>query len=302
MKPIKNFAELLNLFSTVRPKKRVAVVCPHDKHTMQVVDRCLQTHLATFILVCSEPSAWATRLAESSDSVETVMTESPDEAARTAVAAVKAGKAEVVMKGAINTDNLLRAVLDKETGLLPAGKVLTHVTAASMPTYHKLLLFSDAAVIPNPDTNQFEAMVSYDVKLLNRLGILNPRIALIHFTEKINPRFPHTLSYQHLREMAERGEFGENVTIDGPMDVKTACDANSARIKHIDSSVAGHADLLIFPDLTAANTFYKSISLFGGATMAGIVCGADAPIVIPSRADSSQSKLYSLALACIAQS
>lgn len=301
MKSIKNFAELLNLFSTVRPRRRVAVVCPHDNHTMQVVDRCLQMHLASFILVCSEPSAWASRLASSSDEVEMIMTDNIDDAARTAVAEVRQGNAQVVMKGAINTDNLLRAVLDKQTGLLPEGKVLTHVTAASMPSYHKLLLFSDAAVIPMPDLNQFEAMIKYDVDILHRLGITNPRIALIHFTEKINPRYPHTVAYQQLIEKAGQGYFGESVTISGPMDVKTACDTNSAKIKHIESSVAGHADLLIFPDLTAANTFYKSISMFGGATMAGIVCGAEAPIVIPSRADSAQSKLYSLALACIAQ-
>lgn len=302
MKSIKNFADLLNLFSTVRPRRKVAVVCPHDTHTMQVVDRCLQMHLAKFLLVCSEPSVWANRLSETSEDVEMIMTENTDEAARAAVAAVKGGSADVVMKGAINTDNLLHAVLDKEKGLLPAGRVLTHVTAAELPSYHKLLFFSDAAVIPQPDEKQFKAMVDYDVSLLRRLSITNIRIATIHFTEKINPRFPHTMAYQHLADLATEGRFGEGVTIEGPMDVKTACDSHSAKIKQIQSTVAGHADLLIFPNLTSANTFYKSISLFGGATMAGIICGAEAPIVIPSRADTAQSKLYSLALACIAQS
>lgn len=301
MKSIKNFAELLNLFSTIRPRRRVAVVCPHDNHTMQVVDRCLQMHLASFLLVCSEPSAWATRLASTSEEVEMILTDNVDEAARAAVSEVRQGNAQVVMKGAINTDNLLRAVLDKQNGLLPEGAVMTHVTAASMPSYNKLLLFSDAAVIPVPDLKQFEAMIRYDVDILQRLGIEKPKIALIHFTEKINQRFPHTMIYKELLEKGSEGYFGENVTIGGPMDVKTACDSNAAKIKHIESPVTGHADLLLFPDLTAANTFYKSISLFGGATMAGIVCGASAPIVIPSRADSAQSKLYSLALACIAQ-
>ena len=127
-------------------------------------------------------------------------------------------------------------------------------------------------------------------------------MALIHFSEKTNARFPHTIFYEQLKREAAEGAFGPDVTVDGPMDAKTACDLHSAEIKHIESPVAGRADLLIFPNLVAANTFYKSISFFGHALMAGILFGARVPIVIPSRADSATSKFYSLALACIAHS
>lgn len=303
MKNTTSFEHLAEHFAMLQPKRRVAVVCPHDQHTIQVVDKCLQDALARVILICSEPSEWANRLSRSGNpDVEVIMTDSADHAAQVAVEQVRSGRADVVMKGTINTDNLLHAVLNKEHGLLQPGRVLTHLTAAEMPAYHKLIFFSDAAVIPQPELRQLDAMVRYDVATLRKLHITHPKIALIHFTEKVNPKFPNTIFYEQLKRMNADGEYGENVTIEGPMDVKTACDRHSAEIKHIESAVAGDADLLIFPDLVAANTFYKSISCFAGATMAGIICGADAPIVIPSRADSAMSKFYSLALACISQS
>lgn len=301
MDPITNFKELESHFASLPVKKRVAVVCPSDNHTMEVVERCLKQRLAKFTLCLSEPSDWAERMTSLyPDAVGVEHTASVDEAARAAVTDARFGRSDVVMKGAINTDNLLRAVLSKEEGLLRPGRVLTHVTAAEIPTYHKLLFFSDAAVIPQPDLNQLDAMIGYDVDILRSLRITDPKVALIHFTEKTNPKFINTVYYQQLKQLASEGHFGSGVTIEGPMDVKTACDRHSAEIKHIASTVTGNADLLIFPDLVSANTFYKSISLFAKATMAGIICGADAPVVIPSRADSAESKFFSLALACTA--
>jgi phosphate butyryltransferase len=202
------------------------------------------------------------------------------------------------MKGIINTDNLLRAVLNKEHGLLPKGNVLSHITVAEIPTYNKLLFFSDAAVIPRPTLVHFDAMVRYNLEVCRRMGIDTPRIALVHCTEKVNEKFPHTLDYVTLKERAGAGEYGE-MYIDGPMDVKTACDAHSGEVKGISSPVVGHADMVIFPNIESANTFYKTLSLFGDANMAGMLQGTMAPVVVPSRADSGNSKFYSLALACV---
>ena len=224
---------------------------------------------------------------------------SPDKAAQEGVALVREGHADVLMKGIINTDNLLRAVLNKEHGLLPQGNVLSHITVAQIPTYNKLLFFSDAAVIPRPTLAQFEAMLKYDLEVCRRLGISEPRVALIHCTEKINEKFPHTLDYAVLKERAASGAYG-SMFLDGPMDVKTACDAHSGEVKGISSPVVGHADLLIFPNIESGNTFYKTVSLFGDANMAGMLRGTIAPVVVPSRADSGNSKYYSLALACVA--
>ena len=209
------------------------------------------------------------------------------------------GDADILMKGLINTDNLLRAVLKKGDGLLPPGGVLSHVAVAQIPLYHKLLFFSDAAVIPRPTLEQYRQMIANDVALCRRLGCEQPRVALIHCTEKTDEKFPHTLSYAQLRQEAEQGMFG-SVFVDGPMDAKTACDRHSGEIKGLSSPVVGNADILIFPNIEAGNTFYKTISLFGDANMAGILTGTIAPVVVPSRSDSGNSKYYSLALACLA--
>lgn len=289
---MKNFQELLESFHDRQRKRTVVVVCPDDEHTAEVVQRCQAENLASLILVTVKGKpmpevAPGTPVKECADK---------DEAAAVGVELVRTGQGDVLMKGNINTDNLLRAVLH-ENGLLPKGRIMSHLTATVIPSYHKMLFFSDAAVIPRPDLAKFEAMIEYDVEAAHRMGIKSPRVALIHFTEKVNQKFPHTLDYQTILERAAEGKYSDAI-IGGPMDVKTACDPHSGSVKGIDSPVGGDADILIFPNLEAANTFYKTVSLFAKAPMAGVITGTTAPVVVPSRADSAESKFYSLALAC----
>ena len=203
------------------------------------------------------------------------------------------------MKGTLNTDNLLRAVLNKEYGLLEKGHVMTHVTVVEIPSYDKLLVFSDAAVCPRPTDEQFKAILGYVLGVCRSLGAESPKVALIHCTEKVSEKFPHTLSYESMKEMARNGEYGD-CCVDGPMDVKTACDSDSGAIKGISSPVVGNADALIFPNIESGNVFYKTLTLFAKAETAGMLCGTTAPIVVASRADSGESKFNSLALACLA--
>lgn len=304
MNEIKSFADLFDAFKAMPVKKRVAVVCPSDEHTRMVVERCLEEKYAEIIaVVAADASAdieWAGKLRSRFTSMTVSVADCGiDGACRESVRLVREGMADVIMKGLVNTDNLLRAVLDKTCGLLPVGRVLSHVTATQIPGYPKLLLFSDAAVIPYPELKQFEAMIGYDVSLCRRFGVKRPRVALIYFNEKVNPKFPCTEEYARLCRLALDGAFGD-AAVCGPMDVKTACDEHSAEIKHVLSEVTGKADILIFPDLTAANTFYKTITCFCHADTAGLVTGTIAPVVVPSRADTAESKFYSLALACVA--
>ena len=293
------FDQLITRLHNQERRKLIAVVCPNDGHTLHVIQRSLEEGIADFALVVEEAHREAAEKIqfEYPDRVTLFSAEDTVDAARLAVSLVHKGKADVLMKGTLNTDVLLRAVLNKEEGLLPPGSVLSHITVAQLPTYHKLLLFSDAAVVPRPRVSHFEAMLRYDLKVCNRLGINEPQVALIHCTEKINGKFPHTLGYVILKERARKGQYG-SVQIDGPMDAKTACDPHSAEVKGIESSVVGNADLLIFPNIESSNTFYKAISLFGQACMAGMLTGTSAPVVLPSRADSDDSKYYSLVLAC----
>jgi len=300
MEPIQDFSSLVGRLRGLKKRKRVVVVCPNDAHTEYVVIRSLREGFADFLLVADTPHLLNAEYIRQQypEHVRVYEASSPDKAAQEGVLLVREGHADVLMKGIINTDNLLRAVLNKEYGLLPKGNVLSHVTVAQVPTYNKLLFFSDAAVIPRPTLEQFDAMIRYNVAVCRRMGIDSPRVALIHCTEKVNEKFPHTLDYVTLKERAMAGVYGD-MYLDGPMDAKTACDSHSGEVKGISSPVVGHADMLIFPNIESGNTFYKTLSLFGDANMAGMLQGTTAPVVVPSRADSGNSKFYSLALACV---
>lgn len=300
MKTMKALSQLVDILRSRGVRKKIAVVCPNDPHTEYVILRSLREEIAEYALVADRANiGMALHIRSASpDFVRVYEASTPDEAASMAVQLVRTGEADVLMKGLINTDNLLRAVLNKERGLLPAGGILSHVSVAQIPLYHKLLVFSDAAVIPRPTLEQFRAMITSDVALCRKLGNEQPRVALVHCSEKVNEKFPHTLDYVRLKEEAALGAFGE-VFIDGPMDAKTACDMHSGEIKGLSSPVVGNADILIFPNIEAGNTFYKTLSLFGDANMAGMLTGTTAPVIVPSRADSGNSKFYSLVLACL---
>lgn len=299
MKAIRNFNQLTEHLKAQKQRKRIAVVCANDPNTEYAIERSLREGFAEFLMVGDSgimkkfPS-----LQNYPDFVKTTHIDNPDEAAREAVRIVKEGGADVLMKGIINTDNLLHAILDKEKGLLPKGKVLTHLSVVQIPTYDKLLFFSDAAVIPRPSLQQRIEMICYAINTCHRFGIEQPRIALIHFTEKVSAKFPTSLDYVNIVELAEAGEFG-NAIIDGPLDVRSACEQASSDIKGIVSPINGQADVLIFPNIESGNTFYKSVSLFAEAEMAGLLQGPSCPVVLPSRSDSGLSKYYSIAMACL---
>jgi phosphate acetyltransferase/phosphate butyryltransferase len=299
MKPIKTFSELTEHLRGLKRRRRVAVVCANDPNTEYAIARSLEEGIAEFLMIGD--SAILEQypvLKKYPDRVEILHIERPDEAAREAVRLVNEGRADILMKGIINTDNLLHAILDKEKGLLPKGKILTHLSVVEIPTYDKLLFFSDAAVIPRPTLQQRIEMIWYAIHTCRSFGIQQPRVALIHFTEKVSAKFPNSLDYVNIVELAEGGEFGD-VIIDGPLDVRTACEKASGNIKGIASPIDGEADVLIFPNIESGNAFYKSVSLFSKAEMAGLLQGPSCPVVLPSRSDSGLSKYYSIAMACL---
>uniref|UniRef100_UPI003FF0999D phosphate acyltransferase n=1 Tax=Prevotella sp. TaxID=59823 RepID=UPI003FF0999D len=301
MEPTVDFKALPQRLRSMAKCVTVAVACPADAHTEEVIERSISEEFAKFILVAVEQNAAvAERLhAKYPDRTAIILATDVDDASRKAVAEVRQGRAQVLMKGTVNTDNLLRAVLNKECGLLEKGHVLTHIAVAEIPGLQRLLFFTDAAVIPYPTTEQFHAQLGYIADTYRSVtGNDCPRVALTHCTEKVSEKFPLTLSYEELKKEAREGAFG-SIEVDGPMDVKTACDAESGAIKGIASPVVGNADILIFPDIEAGNTFYKAITLFAKATVAGMLAGTTAPVVVTSRADTVESKFYSLATACM---
>lgn len=299
MESIRTFGQLTAHLRSLNSRKRVAVVCGNDDHTQYAIHRALKEGIAEFILVGdAHKLEQYTELENYSEHIQKIHIEDSDEAAREAIRLIRAGEADLLQKGIINTDNLLRAILNKEEGLLPQGKVLTHLAVMQIPNYHKLLFFSDAAVIPRPTLQQRIEMIWYAINTCHHFGIAQPRISLIHCTEKVSSKFPYSLDYVNIVELCEAGEFG-NVIIDGPLDVRTSCEKASADVKGIVSPINGDADVLIFPNIESANCFYKTVSLFAHADMAGMLQGPICPVVVPSRGDSGLSKYYSLAMACL---
>jgi len=210
----------------------------------------------------------------------------------------RAGEADIVMKGLVGTDKFLRAVMDKDKGLLPPKSVMSYVCAVEIPAYHKLLFITDTAVIPFPDLDQKVAMAEYALSMARRFGIAKPSLALIGASEKVSSHFPNTLDYSVMCKMAERGQISDCI-MDGPVDLFLACDPASVRIKGVDTPLAGNADILLFPSLEACNPFYKGLMLFGGGELAGMICGTTKPVVLMSRSESELSKYYCVALACL---
>lgn len=298
MEAIKNFDELVAHLSQRTERRRIAVVCPNDHSTQEAVARVLDGGIADVILVGADLDAkdFFARYGERAVAVDA---QDVDDAAARVVALVREGRADVLMKGLLNTDNLLRAVLNKETGILPKGRVLTHVTCAQIPQYERLLFCTDVAVIPCPTKEQREEQLRYVLEACRGMGIEQPRVALINCSEKVSEKhFPHTVEYRELVAKAEAGEFGPCI-VDGPLDLKTSLSEAALRKKHLESPIEGRADAVIFPDIQAGNVFYKTITLFCNAETAAILKGPQVPVVLTSRGDSPASKFYSLALACL---
>ncbi len=233
--------------------------------------------------------------------VEHVPAGNVEEACRSSVALVREGRADLLMKGLVNTDDLLHAVLDKELGLRRPDSVLTHVAVFAPARLGRLLILTDAAILPHPNLDQRRAQITAAVGVARSLGLDRPRIALLHFTEKVSERYPLTLDYRSLIAEAKTGTWG-TVVMDGPMDFCCAVSAEALVAKGLHSTLEGVADILVLPDLEAGNLLYKTLQFFGDGHSAGLLCGAQCPIVLTSRGDSIETKILSLAVAALAQS
>lgn len=279
MKLVHTFQDMLRQVSEGKQSLRLVAVNPTDEATKETLQKVEDTHLAEVIRI--------------EDHL-------PERAAEKAVALIRRGDADVLMKGLISTDILLRAILNKVSGLLPEGKVLSHISVAEIPAYHKLLFFTDAAVIPYPTQKQRIEQVRYATDICHRLGIHEPRVALIHCAEHGGRQFPFVDEYPNIIQMSKEGVFGRCI-VDGPLDVKSACSLEALEAKGISSPLNGDADVLIMPDIEVGNAFYKSMTLFAQAKTAGILWGTQCPVVVPSRGDSAEAKFNSIlfALACL---
>ena len=282
--------------------KRLVVAYGQDKNTLNAVNAAAAPGFVDIILVGDKAVIESVCAEAKIDSTQFEIVDEADEMAsgQKAVEIVNAGKADFIMKGLISTDKYLKCILNKEKGLMPQGKksVLTHVMVVEAPTYPKLMIASDCAFIPEPDMTQKVAIANYLIATARKLEIERPKVAVIAFTEKANPKIQSCIDAAILSKMANRGQI-KHADIDGPLALDVAIDMESVKIKGIKSEVAGQADCLLFPNLNAGNIYYKSMTKLARAEAAAMVVGARVPAILPSRGDSEKSKLYSIALAAL---
>ena len=290
------YARLIAATEALAPV-RTAIVHPCDALSLTgALDAATQGMIVPVLVGPSARIMAAAKAAgRSLDGIEIVDAPHSHAAAAAAVALVRAGKVAALMKGALHTDELMEAVVDAALGLRTERR-MSHVYALDVPTYPKPLLITDAAINIAPDLTTKRDIVQNAIDLALALGITLPKVAILSAVETVNPRMASTLDAAALCKMADRGQITGGL-IDGPLAFDNAISPAAATAKGIVSQVAGFADILVAPDLEAANMMAKQLIYLAGADAAGIVLGARVPIILTSRADSAMSRLASCALA-----
>lgn len=283
-----------------RPKKRMAAAWANDSHTIVAAFEGVNKGIIDAILVGDKKIIQKTCDEHKIDSsVFTIIHADTDtKAAAKAVEIINKGEADFLMKGLISSDKYMKAILNKETGLMNPGAILSHVTVIEAPGYHKLLIVGDVAIIPLPDLSQKIAITNYVIKTAQLLGIETPKVGLLAISEQVLPKIPSCVDAAIIVKMAQRGQI-KGAMVEGPLAMDLIVDKESAEIKGVQSEVCGDADCIVFPNIESGNVFYKTQTKMCGAELGAIVMGARVPCVLSSRGDSEQTKLYSIALAAM---
>lgn len=281
-------------------KRTLVAVNAVDSHSLEAISEAIKLGIVSVVVTGNHDEIIKQCKANLIDHqlFRIIHAETEEDAALLAIGQVNQIPDSILMKGLINSDKFMKAILKKEAGLLPPGNVLSHVSVIDNPNYHKLLIVSDVAIIPYPTIQQKIAITHYLKKMAIDLGITRPKIALITPTEQVLPSLVSCTDAVEIMKAAEDGRF-EPALVFGPIALDVALDLESAEIKNITSEVAGDADCLLFPNIDAGNVFYKTNTKLCGANQAAVVMGANVPIVLSSRGDSIQTKLNSIALAAL---
>ena len=295
---IKSFADLMKEAKARGPKK-VAVAVAQDEVVLEALDMALKEKIATPVLFGDKKAIEEAAAKAKVDLKGWDITDIKDmaEASRAAVAAVKSGKADFLMKGLVATSTFLKAVLDKEAGLR-TGRLLSHVAVMEMPGYHKIFFLTDGGMCVKPDLAAKIDIINNAVDVAHKMGIETPKVAVLAAVEVVNPEMPETADAAELSKMAERGQI-KGCVVDGPLALDLAVSAEAAAHKKITSPVAGDADIMVTPEIACGNVFAKALIYLGGAKAAGLIAGAAKPVVMLSRSDSKEQKLNSIALGVV---
>ncbi|MFA5525047.1 MAG: bifunctional enoyl-CoA hydratase/phosphate acetyltransferase [Tissierellales bacterium] len=286
--------------ANVQTKKRLAVAACQDEEVLKAVHEAALSGIVEPILIgdIEKTERIAKELGISIKAYEKIDVIELTDAAEKAVRQVSSGKADFLMKGLIDTSILLKEVLSKEYGLR-TDSLLSHVMIYQVPTYHKIILLTDGGMNLEPNLDDKVKILRNAIKVCKALGYDKIKVAAIAAKEKVNPKMIATVHADELKKMSDKGAFEDGVIIDGPLALDLAVSKEAAKIKGYNSQVAGDTDILLVPNIETGNGIGKSLTYFANSQSAGIIMGAKVPIVLVSRADSHEAKLYSIALGSI---
>lgn len=295
---IKTFDEILEKVR-VQERKKIAVAVAQDKPVLEAVKAAKDNDIADAILVGNEQEirAIALEIGMDIDKFEIVNEINPVKATLRAVELVSTGEADMLMKGLVDTANFLRSVLNKEIGLR-TGKLMSHVAVFEIPNYDRLIFLTDVAFNISPDLKAKVAIIKNAVSVAKAVGIDMPKVAPVCAVEVVNPDMPSTVDAAILSKMNERGQI-KGCIIDGPMSLDIALSTEAAHHKGVGGEVAGKADIILLSNIETGNVMYKSLTYTSNSKSGGILVGTSAPVVLTSRSDSSETKMYSIALAAL---
>lgn len=291
----RDFQELQGSLATGAPNTLV-VVAAHDAHTLQAVYSAEKELPMRYILVGDRQKIMeiSAEIGYSPDVDDIVDGGDNADCARKAVELIRQGRGDVLMKGILETDTLLKAVLDKQTGVRGTGTI-SHLAILEIPGYHKLLGVTDGGMIPNPDLTQKADIVRNTVSFYKRLGVNELKVAALTASESVSAKMPETLDAAELQAMCTRGELG-NCTLEGPLSFDISISRDAAILKGHPSRISGETDVLLVPNIVTGNVLCKGLLYWGGAKMAGCVLGAMVPIVLVSRGATAEEKFTSIML------
>jgi phosphate butyryltransferase len=295
---IKTFNEVLKT-AKMQGMKTVAVAVAHDEPVLEAVHDAKKNGIANAILVGDKEKiiSIASKIGMNIEEFEIIDEKNDKKASMTAVALVSSGKADMLMKGLVDTATCLRAVLNKEVGLR-TGKQMSHIAVFEIPGYDRLIFLTDAAFNMYPELKEKIDIINNSVVVAKACGLELPKVAAVCAVEVVNTSMPATLDAAMLSKMNDRGQI-KNCIVDGPLALDIAISEEAKNHKKIQGPVAGKADILLMPNIEAGNAMYKCLTYTTKAKNGGLLVGTSAPVILTSRADSPETKLNSIAIAAL---
>lgn len=282
------------------PVKKLSIACPYDEHTLKAAVKAYEYGLVNCVLVGDESliRQTACQCNINIDKFSIINIKDENEAVNEAVRMVSDKESDMVMKGLISSEKYLKSVFRRNKGLLGDSVQITHTAVLENKSLDRLIFFGDAAILPQPDLKQKLIILNALSRTAQLFGVEKPKVAMIAASEFISPAIAAGVDAAVISKMSQRNQLG-NVSVEGPLSIELALDKESVKIKGVTGDVPGNADCLVFPEIEAGNAFYKTNTKLAGAQIAGCLDGTQAPVVMTSRADSVESKIYSIAFAKI---